>query len=97
MRTLLKIHMDTQTTNEPARRGELAKAIETMVDDLKPEATYFFPENGQRSAYIFFDLADTSRIPVICEPLFNIMGATVELQPVMNLDDLRRGLSEITG
>lgn len=96
MRTLLKIHMDTQDGNAAIKDGTLPKTIETLVEQLQPEATYFFPDHGKRCAYVFFDLADPARIPVICEPLFTALGAQIELEPVMNLDDLQRGLTSLT-
>lgn len=95
MRTLLKIHIDAPPGNEAIRDGSLQKTIETLVDQLHPEATYFFPEHGKRCAYFFFDLADPSRIPVVCEPLFARLGAEVDLTPVMSLDDLRSGLTDL--
>lgn len=45
-----------------------------------------------RSAMIFFDLGDVAEIPGIVEPLFLGLGAEVELIPVMNANDLRKGL-----
>lgn len=44
---------------------------------------------------IFFDLADPSQIIEVVEPLFLNLNATVELIPVMNADDLRKGLSKV--
>lgn len=63
----------------------------------KPEASYFGTENGKRTAYIFFDLDDPAQIPVIAEPLFQQLESTVEFIPVMNADDLQRGLTEAGG
>jgi hypothetical protein len=37
-------------------------------------------------------MKDSSEIPVIAEPLFIGLGAQLELVPVMNPDDLRKGL-----
>jgi hypothetical protein len=59
---------------------------------LKAEAAYFVAQNGMRCAMIFFDMKDSSEIPVIAEPLFIGLGAELELVPVMNPDDLRKGL-----
>ena len=36
---------------------------------------------------------DPTQIPVIAEPLFQQLESTVEFIPVMNADDLRRGLA----
>jgi hypothetical protein len=47
-----------------------------------------------RCAMIFFDMTDSSQIPPIAEPLFTSLGAEIELVPVMNGDDLRKGLED---
>jgi hypothetical protein len=39
-------------------------------------------------------MADPSQIPVSVEPLFLNLNASVELVPVMNADDLRKGLAK---
>lgn len=94
MRTMLHIHMNTQLGNESIRSGVLPKTIETLISELRPEASYFFADGGRRSALFVFDMADPSQIPVIVEPLFMGVQADVELTPVMNLDDLQKGLTE---
>ena len=62
---------------------------------LKPEAAYFTPLDGKRAGMIFFDLADPSQIVEVVEPLFHDLNATTELTPVMNADDLRKGLGKV--
>ena len=94
MRTLLHIHMDTQSGNDSIRSGALPKTMETLVSQLHPEASYFFADGGRRSALFVFDLTDPSQIPTIAEPLFMSLHAEVEFTPVMNLDDLQKGLTD---
>jgi hypothetical protein len=57
---------------------------------LKPEAAYFAEDNGKRTAFIFFDLKDTSQIPAVAEPWFLAFDAHVEFHPAMNMEDLKR-------
>lgn len=96
MRTMLHAHVDAQPGSDAIQRGILAKTMETLVAQIKPEATYFFADGGKRSMLFVFDLADSSQIPAIAEPLFAELGAEVEFRPVMNMDDLQRGLAEVT-
>jgi hypothetical protein len=56
---------------------------------------YFAPLDGKRARMIFFDLAEPSQIVEVVEPLFLDLNATTELVPVMNGDDLRKGLSKV--
>lgn len=57
---------------------------------MKPEAAYFFANEGKRSAFVVFDMTDTSQIPAVAEPWFLAFNAHVEIVPAMNLDDLKR-------
>ena len=92
MRMMLKIKMPTALANLGLKDGSLGKTLEDTVSKLKAEAAYFIAEDGVRCALIFFDMKDSAEIPVIAEPLFIRLGAELELVPVMNADDLRKGL-----
>jgi hypothetical protein len=72
--------------------GSMEKAIQTMIEQLKPEATYFAPSGGKRCAYIVFDLQEPSQLPPLTEPLFQGPHAKVTIAPVMNLEDLQKGM-----
>lgn len=97
MRTLLRIHMQGDLANRAIQDGTLPSTLEQLLDRIQPEASYFFADHGKRSAFIVFDLKDAAQIPVLSEPLFSRLGAEVEYTPVMNGDDLRKGLSELGG
>ena len=92
MRMMLKILIPTETGNKAIKDGSLHKTFEATMSKLKPEAAYFVAEHGHRSAMMFFDMKDASDIPGIVEPLFDGLNARVELLPVMNADDLKKGL-----
>ncbi|WP_414721657.1 hypothetical protein [Streptomyces sp. LMG1-1-1.1] len=87
--------MDTPTSNEAIRQGSLLKIMEGALETLKPEAAYFTVDDGCRTAYLFFDLADPSQMPKITEPFFMELGARIHYAPVMDVDDLRKGLAAI--
>ncbi|MFC9594712.1 hypothetical protein [Streptomyces sp. NPDC056944] len=95
MRMLLKVQMDTQASNDAIKQGRLLQLMEGALQELRPEAAYFTVENGCRTAYIFFDLADPSLMPKISEPFFMEIGAGIHYSPVMNPDDLRKGLEAV--
>ncbi|MFD3534674.1 hypothetical protein [Streptomyces sp. NPDC058664] len=96
MRMLLKVQMDTQASNEAIRQGNLQKLMETAMSELRPEAAYFGTENGCRTAYLFIDLADPSQMPKFSEPFFLELGARISYTPVMNQEDLRKGLGALS-
>jgi hypothetical protein len=62
-----------------------------------PEAAYFTPLEGKRGGMIFFDMTDPSQIVESVEPFFLGLSASIELVPVMNADDLRKGLAKAAG
>jgi hypothetical protein len=93
MRMLLRFELGLAATNELNRTGESEEVNRQLMDTTKPEAAYFGTENGRRTGYLVFDMVDSAQIPVIAEPLFQRMGATVEFIPVMNADELQRGLA----
>jgi len=96
MRMMLKAVVDTEAGNEAIRSGVMLKAMEQMMEQLKPEAAYFLgSEDGQRSCLVVFDLAEPSQIPSVSEPLFQMGKAKVTLTPCMSLDEVLRGLSQV--
>ena len=95
MRTMLRIHMPVEHSNKAVKDGSLAKLMGKMLEQLKPEAVYFFPDDGMRSALFVFDLKDPSQIPVIAEQFFEVLHAEISMTPVMNADDLKAGLEKV--
>jgi hypothetical protein len=94
MRTMLRLTMGVEAGNRAFADGSLQRPIQGLMERLKPEAAYFFPDEGKRSALFVFDMQDASQIPGLVEPLFETMHAEVRLTPVMNAEDLRKGLGE---
>ena len=94
MRTLLKVSMPVEQGNKGIKDGSLPKTLQTFIQEMRPEASYFYADHGQRSALFVFDLKDPSQIPQVVEPLFTKLNASVELFPVMNADELKSGLEK---
>lgn len=92
MRTLLKVTLDVTASNNALKNGSLPQLIQQIMERLKPEASYFTTMDGCRSCIIVFDMKDPSEIPSIAEPFFMNLNAKVEFSPVMNADDLKKGL-----
>ena len=88
MRFLLKVNIPVESGNAAAKAGKLGATIQSILEDLKPEAVYFSDNNGQRAGFIFLDMQDASQIPAIAEPWFLAFNATVTVRPAMNAQDL---------
>ena len=97
MRMMLRWTVPVERGNETIKDGSLATTIESLLEELKPEAAYFWTENGKRAGMVFFDMAGPTQIPQIAEPLFLNLDAEVEFVPVMNGDDLRSALESMKG
>ncbi|GAA2388717.1 MULTISPECIES: hypothetical protein [Streptomyces] len=95
MRVMLKASMDTEKANEAIRNGTLGKLIQESLEQIKPEAAYFTSEHGKRTAFLFFDMQDSSQMPVLSEPFFLQLNAEVSYTPVMNVEDVQKGLSQL--
>ena len=87
---LLKVEMPVEKANEMAEEGKLGETIQSILDDLEPEAAYFTTSNGDRAGYIFVDIEDASEIPAFAEPWFLAFEANVEFAPVMIPEDLKK-------
>jgi len=96
MRCMMTIHMDTEAGNKAITDGTLPKLMQQLMERLQPEASYFTADGGTRAAFLFFDLADPSDLPVITEPAFMGLNAKIGFSPVMNLDDLQKGLARLS-
>jgi hypothetical protein len=68
--------------------------MERMMPMLQPEAAYFTAQDGKRTALIVFDLKEPSQIPSVAEPFFRSVKASIDLSPVMTIDDVRKGIEE---
>ena len=97
MRMMLRFTLPVDESNAAINDGSLARAMESILSKLKPEAAYFTPLDGKRAGMIFFDMTEPSQIVEFIEPFFLSLHATIELVPVMNADDLRKGLAKVTG
>lgn len=96
MRMMLTARFPVETFNPLVRTGEAGVLLQSILDDLKPEAVYFTDESGQRSAILIIDMASASDLPRFVEPFFLKFNADCTLKVVMGPDDLAKaGLPEL--
>ena len=93
MRVLLKAQVDAETGNQAIQDGPLRAVIGKISETVTPEAAYFGPQEGKRTVMLFFELDDSSLIPRVTEPLFAELNAELEILPVMNQEELMKGLA----
>ncbi len=88
MRCAVKISMPVEKFNAAVRDGSVGEKIKRILNDIKPEAVYFWAEGGRRGGIVIVDLEATSQIPSIAEPWFLYFDAEVEIHPCMTPEDL---------
>ena len=91
MRMLFTVVADTEAATRAIENGTAQQSIKEALERLKPEAAYFYLQNGKRTSLFVLDVADPSEIVSLTEPLFSLIKAEISLTPVMNVDDLMEG------
>jgi hypothetical protein len=82
----------TKPGNIAVKDPNFIRNIQGFIENNKAEAAYFTELNGDRVGIFIIDMPSVDMIPAIAEPFFQ-MGAKVEFHPVMNLEELKKGLS----
>jgi hypothetical protein len=94
MKFLIHAKIPTEDGNKMVQDPNFLRKLETYINKVKAEATYFFEADGNRVAAFIVDIQSADQIPILAEPLFSGMGAHVELHPVMSFDDLKKGIPQ---
>ena len=97
MRVMIKFAFPVQDSNEAIRTGKLEKVFQQLAEELKPEASYFFPTGGERGGFFVVDMQESSQIAEIAERFFFGLNAKIEFVPVMAAEDLQKALSGVPG
>jgi hypothetical protein len=95
MRCMARVVIPVEAGNRSISDGTIGKVLQGTAERWRPEAMYFTTHDGQRCAFIIFDLPEASDIPAFAEPLFDAFNAELELLPVMNVEDLQTGLAKL--
>lgn len=92
MRMCMKVSMNTEASNKLLKDGSIVEMMQAAQKKINPEAAYFSTDNGLRTAFYFFNMADSSQMPSFCENFFIGTNANVQFYPVMNSDELMKGI-----
>jgi hypothetical protein len=89
----VRVTVPTEAGNEAIRTGALGRTIEAFAEATQPHSIVFGAEDGRRTMYAVIDLADTADLPRLFEPMFMELGAEIRYVPVMDGEQLKRGLA----
>jgi hypothetical protein len=88
MRFMITCRIPVEKGNELAKAGSLHSTIQSIMEELKPEAAYFSDIEGGGGGYIVVNMDDASQISAIAETLFLGLGATIQVHRVMTPEEL---------
>jgi hypothetical protein len=93
MRVMLKWSLPTEAGNKMIKDGEVGKVLAPLLEAMKPEAAYWFANGGNRGGLFVFNLAESWDLPRFTEPLWMAGCSSVEIIPVMNQEEIMKGLA----
>jgi hypothetical protein len=94
MRVMARITLPVESGNQGVKDGSIGKLFQTAAERWKPETMYFGTLDGRRTGFVVFDLPDPSDMVPFAEPFFMGLNADVQVIPVMNVEDLQKGLAK---
>ena len=95
MRFMVTFRIPTERGNALARDGSLGQTIQSILEEIQPEAAYFADMDGARSGYVVINMGDASQLPAIAEPLLLGLDANIKAHPVMTPEDLGKATPAI--
>ena len=90
MRYIIKFSFPNDVGNAAVKDPQFGHKVQEYLTEIKAEAAYFCPVDGQRGGYFVVSFDDASKIAGTLEPLFMWLQADVELIPVMTMEDLQK-------
>lgn len=87
--------MPVEAGNALVANPNFGKVMESVLADLKPEATYYAIQGGQRTIYFVLNIADSHELPRIVEPLWLTTKADIEFIPAMNQAEFSKAVPSI--
>lgn len=91
MRLLAKVTIAMEKEDDALESGALAGTMRSAMERIRPEASYFFEEDGKRACLFVFNLDLQS----LLTPLFQDLDANVQVTPVMNSAEFEQGLGDV--
>ena len=96
MRFVMRVTLPPEKFSQALRDGSAGQKIGRILEELKPEASYFCTQNGRRGGFLIINMNSPSEMPRFAEPWFLTFDAEVEFLPTMTPEDLSKaGLDDI--
>jgi hypothetical protein len=95
MRFLLKVRLPIESGNNALKDPKFGETLQTILKEIKAEAAYFLPIDGQRGMYIILNFDDPSGLASVGEKFWFWAKADIDIVPVMVAEDLMKAGPEI--
>jgi len=96
MRMMLNVEIPHEPFNTYVREGTIGTIIGKILEDMKPESSYFTEQDGTRGGLFVVNVNDASDIPGYAEPWFLKFNADCKFRIIMSPEDLSKaGLNEL--
>lgn len=89
--------MPTESGNKMLQDPNFPIRLKGVLNQIKPEAVYFAPIEGERGIYMVVNLLSADMIATIAEPLWMTFNCRLDFTPLMELSDLEKGLQKKVG
>src|SRR5690242_20622963 len=90
----MKVSFPVEAGNAAAKKDGFM-ALQTILEQQKPEAAYFIAEGGKRTAILILNLEDASQLAEFAEPWFLALNGSIECTPAMTAADLQKAAPAI--
>jgi hypothetical protein len=90
VRFLAKVTIPKQVGDEASKSGALQRTVQSALDTLKPEAAYFFEQEGDRECLLVINLD----VGAMLQPLFPNLQPSIFVTPVVNAAEFQQGLGD---
>jgi hypothetical protein len=90
MRMLMQVKIPHAKFNAAIKDGTVGQQIKRILEEIKPEATYFTEYDGHRGAILIVNVEDPSKVPALAEPWFIVFDADVQFHIIMSPEELGR-------
>ena len=85
MRIIVTYAIPIDKGNELVRSGEIGNVLQSIVEEHRPEAAYFYPNDaGERAGALVVEMQEGTDLPKIAEALFLGLDARVSVSDSMN-------------
>ena len=76
MRFMITCRIPVEKGNELVKNGTLGPTVQSIMEDLEPEAAYFVDVDGARGAHIVVDMEEAYQTPPWSNPSCSRWGRT---------------------